>query len=381
MIGCYPKDGHVTIPYWLDCTRTGNHGLLVGTIRGKAVGSQSGEYIHMYERVHIGSPSGWGSRSAPTYGLSTYGGCWLATDTGSVGIGTTSPARKLHVSGDWIRIDSSGLYLEIGCMNSSYCHLQTNAPQFYVNKKLIVDGDIARYTGTGTISGYNLNGNATSATKASYLSNVSHSVTLNVSSWGASNPWGASNFTRVWGQQGYWSAKSSDTADMDLFYGNTSASGGAGWFLCIDGGIYSLNGIYSAVWNDYAEYRQANSIEPGRCIIEKGDDTLILSTKRLQPGAEIISDTFGFAIGKTDECQTPIAAAGRVLAYPTEDRYSYKVGQPVCSGPDGTVSQMTDEEMRLYPNCIIGYVSAIPEYEEWGTGKVKVNGRIWIRIR
>ena len=83
--------------------------------------------------------------------------------------------------------------------------------------------------------------------------------------------------------------------------------------------------------------------------------------KALQPGAEVISDTFGFAIGETDEYKTPIAAAGRVLAYPNEDRYSYPLGCAVCSGPNGTVSQMTREEIREYPERIIGTVSEIPD--------------------
>ena len=141
--------------------------------------------------------------------------------------------------------------------------------------------------------------------------------------------------------------------------------------------------VYGAVWNDYAEYRESNITQPGRCIIENGDDTLRLSTERLQRGAEIISDTFGFAIGETDTCKTPIAASGRVLAYGYEDREQFKshIGYPVCSGPNGTVSIMTDEEEQLYPSRIIGYISAVPDYEIWGTGNVKVDGRIWIRIK
>ena len=139
--------------------------------------------------------------------------------------------------------------------------------------------------------------------------------------------------------------------------------------------------VTGAVWNDYAEYRKAESIEPGRVVVESTDGEMKLSTERLQPGAEIISDTFGFAIGETDEYKTPIAAAGRVLAYPNEDRYSYPLGCAVCSGPNGTVSQMTREEIKEYPERIIGTVSEIPEYKNWGTGNVKVNGRIWIRIK
>ena len=85
------KDTNDSTPYQYTFTKTDGHAIKVGTVRGTAVGSQTGEYIHLYERVAIGSPSGWGSRSAPSYGLATYGGAWLATDTGSVGIGTTNP--------------------------------------------------------------------------------------------------------------------------------------------------------------------------------------------------------------------------------------------------------------------------------------------------
>ena len=147
--------------------------------------------------------------------------------------------------------------------------------------------------------------------------------------------------------------------------------------------VYVQNSVlFGAAWNDYAEYRETTTpVEAGRVVIENGDDTLSLSTERMQPGAEIVSDTFGFAIGQTEKSKTAIAAAGRVLAYPHEPRRTYRPGQPVCSGPNGTVSQMTDEEARMYPWCIIGTVSSIPEYDTWGEDNIKVDGRIWIRIR
>ena len=139
--------------------------------------------------------------------------------------------------------------------------------------------------------------------------------------------------------------------------------------------------LMGAAWNDYAEFRNVNDNCAGRVVCECGDGCLKRSTERLQPGAEIISDTFGFAIGKTEKCKIPIAVSGRVLAYPYESREHYTAGDAVCSGPDGTVSKMTREEIREYPERIIGTVSEIPSYETWGKQKIKVDGRIWIRIK
>lgn len=147
-------------------------------------------------------------------------------------------------------------------------------------------------------------------------------------------------------------------------------------------GVIRAGQVYGAVWNDYAEYRQTKEyIQPGYCVIETGKGDLIKSSERLQPGANIVSDTFGFAIGETEQTKTPLAVSGRVLAYPYEDRNSYQAGDPVCSGPNGTISKMTREEVREYPDRIIGTVSEIPDYEVWGTGNVKVNNRIWIKVK
>lgn len=140
--------------------------------------------------------------------------------------------------------------------------------------------------------------------------------------------------------------------------------------------------LYGAAWNDYAEYREVNeTIEPGRVVIETGKGDLILATERLQPGAEVISDTYGFCIGETKNSKTPIAVTGRVLVYTLEDRKLFAAGDPVCAGPNGTVSLMTRDEVREYPDRIIGTVSEIPTYDTWGAGNVKINNRIWIRIK
>ena len=146
-------------------------------------------------------------------------------------------------------------------------------------------------------------------------------------------------------------------------------------------GSLTASSVYGAVWNDYAEFRETKeTIEAGRVVIENGDDTLSLATERLMPGANIVSDTFGFAIGETDNAKTPLAVSGRALVYTYEDRDSYKAGDPVCSGPNGTVSKMTREEVMMYSDRMIGTVSSIPDYETWGTGNVSVNNRIWVKV-
>lgn len=146
-------------------------------------------------------------------------------------------------------------------------------------------------------------------------------------------------------------------------------------------GVYIEEGVmYGAAWNDYAEYRLGEA-QPGACVIEMGNGELRPASDRLAPGASIVSDTFGFAIGKTEKCGLPIAVSGRVLAIPYRDRYEYKAGDPVCAAPNGTIDIMSREEVKEYPDRIVGIVSEIPEYEVWGENNIKVNNRIWIKVR
>lgn len=163
---------------------------------------------------------------------------------------------------------------------------------------------------------------------------------------------------------------------------------GAVEYTTLTGGNITSSGtitgskVYGAVWNDYAEFRQATEdIEPGRIVCENGNDTVSLSTKRMQPGAMMVSDTYGFAIGETDKCKCPIVVAGRALVHPYEKREKYKPGDAVCSGPNGTVSKMSRLETILFPDRILGTVSSIPDYEFWGEENIEVKNRIWINKR
>ena len=143
--------------------------------------------------------------------------------------------------------------------------------------------------------------------------------------------------------------------------------------------------VEGAVFNDYAEYRALKdpieSYEPGYCMTCNRDGKLFRTSSRMQHCEGITSDTFGFSIGRTDEATVPLAVAGRVLVYTSEDPSTYYTGQAVCASKGGRVSKMTDSEIAQNPDRIVGIVSEVPTYETWGTNNVEVNGRIWITIK
>ena len=149
----------------------------------------------------------------------------------------------------------------------------------------------------------------------------------------------------------------------------------------------SGDSVTGAVWNDYAECRESDCEDFGYVLMEVGNDSLTKTTERLSHFAGVSSDTWGFSQGETDKAKTPIAVAGRVLVYPYQNRNNYKPGDCVCAAPEGKVDIMTREEIINWPDRIVGTVSCVPDYEEWGGGEcadrptVKVNGRIWIKVR
>lgn len=175
---------------------------------------------------------------------------------------------------------------------------------------------------------------------------------------------------------------SSTTAATSTTTGAVKVAGGLG----VAGAIYG-DTVVGAVWNDYAEWRTCYSgcvdaAAPGLIVTECADecDTVRLTTKRLEPIPMAISDTYGMIIGEKSNRSVPVAVSGRVLVYTDKPRASFKLGDAVCSAPNGKVSRMTRTEVLLYPDRILGYVSCIPNYAEWGNG-IRVRDRIWIKIK
>ena len=182
---------------------------------------------------------------------------------------------------------------------------------------------------------------------------------------------------------GYYTDIASCFHNNNMYMKRVASGTSSGWLhIWVQG-----NSVTGAVWNDYAECRESDCEEFGYVLMEVGDDSLTKTTERLSHFAGVSSDTWGFSQGETDKAKTPIAVAGRVLVYPYQDRNNYKPGDCVCAAPGGTVDIMTREEVREWPDRIVGTVSCVPDYEEWGGGEdadrdpVKVNGRIWIKVK
>ena len=202
------------------------------------------------------------------------------------------------------------------------------------------------------------------------LANCDRNEGAAIGATGISNSW-------IW-QLGF------DTSDTAPYIRNSVNAGNFGSWRRF---WLSGDAVTGAVWNDYAECRESDCEEFGYVLMEVGDDSLTKTTERLSYFAGVSSDTWGFSQGETDKAKTPIAVAGRVLVYPYQDRNNYKPGDCVCAAPGGTVDIMTREEVREWPDRIVGTVSCVPDYEEWGGGEgadrdpVKVNGRIWIKVK
>lgn len=219
-----------------------------------------------------------------------------------------------------------------------------------------------------------LNGNASTASSATYSSYLGNSTNKFVAGYSSGVLLTAQrNGTASWAIE-----RNGDNQWLTAHFYNASGTWLSGKRLWMQG-----DAITGAVWNDYAEYRESDCIEPGYVLSENGDDSLSKTQQRLSHFAGVSSDTWGFCQGETEKAKTPIAVAGRVLVYTYQNRENYRPGDCVCAAPNGTVDLMTREEIIQYPDRIVGTVSCVPTYETWGSGDrapVQVNGRIWIKV-
>ena len=325
--------------------------------------------------------------------------------SGNIGIGNSAPAYKLDVSGN---INSTGT---ISAANATITGAisYTDVTGYLINFSSATNYGIywdttnnyMQLNGSGT-DRFHVSldtGNTYIAGAVDCRSSCSIDGPLNIIA-------GNGNGIRFWDSSLY-SIYMSTTADAT--YGGTVAGAATsdynmyftmssgtnrGWVfkngeakLQIDssGNLFTAGIVNSAGYNDYAEYRLSKEkLSGGIVATESQDGYICRSNKRLGKACMITSDTYGFVMGEKaknkDEYSIPIAVAGRVLVYTDKDRSSFKVGDVVCSGIDGTVSKMKWWEKILFPDRILGVVSEIPIYDKWGSDNVEVNNRIWIRV-
>ena len=150
-----------------------------------------------------------------------------------------------------------------------------------------------------------------------------------------------------------------------------------------DRGIF-INGrgiMQGAAWNDYAEYRpfEGETPQPGQIVCDTGHGTVQLSTRKLQPCAHIISDTYGYIIGDSTNA-VPIALAGRTLVCLDQlSLLNLQLGDCICAGSNGFASKMTRQEITNFPEAIIGIVCEIPEGAQHKPAGL--DNRVWVNVK
>lgn len=292
---------------------------------------------------------------------------WLA------GKMSLSKTGNLALNNGLLQITNYNNTLYIGNQNTDWCHF-SSSKKFYFNQNIEINGQYTQYVNAVASEAWITGRNSAAVRVAKY--NDYHAG-LSMKTTNGSWEIGVYTSNNLW-----------FTYAPDSYY---NAGNNAGFSQCH---IDSAGRLWGAVWNDYAEMRnvpEANDYiaeSPstklaGRCVRDVGDGTMTLTTERLQRGGKIVSDTFGFNIGETEDCKTPIAVSGRALVYIHEGREvaAQHIGWPVGTGPDGTVSIMTEEEEEKYPSRIVGTISEIPTYETWGEKNININNRIWIYVK
>ena len=137
------------------------------------------------------------------------------------------------------------------------------------------------------------------------------------------------------------------------------------------------NGAYGAVWNDIVDFVDVEenfNIEYGRVYARNKNYKVEKTNKHAQNALGIASDTFGFAVGKKDNKQIPIAIGGFVLAYVD---VVYKAGTPLIATKNG---MLTKAKWYTRKDKIIAQFDR-PEYEKVWNETVEVNGRHWVKVR
>jgi hypothetical protein len=154
--------------------------------------------------------------------------------------------------------------------------------------------------------------------------------------------------------------------------------------LTVAGDIKTTSGgkVYSAVWNDIADYFEIDNkveVEFGKVYVTEESGKTRLSKKRCEKNIiGIASDTYGMSVGKKgkDKKEIPIALAGLVLAHLDK---VYSRGTALTCTKDGKLTKMRFCEKLFHPERMVAIFYKPENAKKWNG--VNVNNRHWVKIK
>lgn len=163
----------------------------------------------------------------------------------------------------------------------------------------------------------------------------------------------------------------------------TPTPGGTGPDLfLINGSFKAQNKVWSAVWNDFADFQLlADQLIHGKCYFDTIDGAKICNQRCQLSAIGIASDTFGLAVGQGRYAtEVPIAVAGWVLAFVDK---IYASGTPLTNDENGNLTEMTLEEKRNFPERLLAIFKKTEPALNFGNNQVQVPvaGRFWVKVK
>ena len=142
--------------------------------------------------------------------------------------------------------------------------------------------------------------------------------------------------------------------------------------------------VKNAVLNDLADaipVGEGDVLEAGYCYGFDGEHYTKTSEYMQKSYIGIHSDTYGFLMGHEEGKEKfNVAVSGFVLAYVDKE---YEVGTPLTCTTGGYLTEIELEDKIKYPERIVATYWKNEPDEEWGPegGKIKVNGRRWVKVK
>lgn len=172
---------------------------------------------------------------------------------------------------------------------------------------------------------------------------------------------------------------SGTTKKSGHFYAGSTAPTTSGSRLNYDGDFYATR-VYNAYYNDLADFQYISDDKIyGMVYYETGMGIRICNTRCQKGVVGVLSDTYGFALGSSeDDSFGPIAIAGWALAKVDKE---YDSGTPLTNDALGSLTEMSLEEKTKYPERLVAVYMKKESLDFWGPNKIPVNNRHWVKVK